>query len=73
MTSAAWLHDVLDHKMISDPVEYNRKEQEMRDFLAARYSQQQVTLIFDIIENVSFSKEVTVRRLHVLIYALIKS
>ncbi|XP_063681099.1 uncharacterized protein LOC134816238 [Bolinopsis microptera] len=63
VTSAAWLHDVLDHKMISDPVEYNRKEQVMRDFLAARFSDQQVTLIFDIIENVSFSKEVTVKML----------
>ena len=56
--SAAWLHDVLDHKMISDPDEYSRKEKLMREFLVARFSEEQVNLIFDIISNVSYSKEV---------------
>jgi HD superfamily phosphodiesterase len=60
--SAAWLHDVLDHKLISDPAQYERKEKIMREFLAARFTAEQVTLIFDIISNVSFSKEVTVSR-----------
>ena len=58
VTSAAWLHDVLDHKMITDPDEYSRKEKVMKEFLTARFSEKQVNLIFDIIANVSFSKEV---------------
>ena len=58
VTSAAWLHDVLDHKMISDPDEYSRKEKVMKEFLTARFSKEQVDLIFDIIANVSYSKEV---------------
>jgi hypothetical protein len=62
VTSAAWLHDVLDHKMISDPAEYDRKEGVMREFLAAQFTAEQVALIFDIISNVSFSKEVTITR-----------
>ena len=64
VTSAAWLHDVLDHKMISDPAEYSSKERVMKEFLEARFSAEHVSLIFDIIANVSFSKEVRVFLLH---------
>ena len=58
LTSAAWLHDVLDHKMVFDPEEYKQKEGAMRDFRAKHCTVQEVQLVFDIINNVSYSNEV---------------
>ena len=56
--SAAWWHDILDHKMVTCDVEYGVKEEEMRGCLGNYLTPQHVQLVLDITDNISFSKEV---------------
>lgn len=54
---AAWTHDVLDHKMIKSPEEYDTKKLKLKQFLNDTLPESEVMIVQDIIENVSFSKE----------------
>ena len=56
--SAAWLHDVLDHKMIKSEAEYTEKEYAIQEFLSSSFDADDSKLVLDIIANISFSKEV---------------
>eukprot|EP00116_Pleurobrachia_bachei_P009113 sb/3469375/ len=58
VVSAAWLHDVLDKKMIKSDKEYKEKEREIRSLLAKLFTAEEAHLIMEITENVSYSKEV---------------
>ena len=58
MVSAAWLHDVLDKKMIKSDREYKEKDSEIRSLLAKLFTAEEAQLIMAITENVSYSNEV---------------
>ena len=58
VVSAAWLHDVLDKKMITSDKEYKEKDYEIRSLLANLFTSQEALLIMDITENISYSTEV---------------
>jgi len=57
VSAAAWLHDVLDHKMVANQAEYDQKEAEIKKWLEERFTAEESKLVSDITVNVSFSKE----------------